>query len=144
MGILSRIALIIKGYVTTAGDKIERAAAEEELRLARARENAAEELRRIDRLSDRTAPAVSPAPAPPLSSQLTADYKLLGLRPDPDLEAVEARWRELAGRADPKRFPNGSDEEKKASEILASVNQAYARIREHLNPTEGRFGRLEF
>ena len=67
----------------------------------------------------------------------------MGVKPGSDLDAVESKWRELVRRADPKRFPLGSEEERRAAEILNSVNGAYARIREDLNPTEGRFGRLE-
>lgn len=134
MGFLARIAIIMKSCIGTASEKIERVAAEEELRLARVRKEAIEELGRSDM-------QVGAALAP--ISKLAADYRLLGLNSSADLGTVETAWRRLAERADPKRFPTGSDEEKRAADILRSVNAAYARIREALDPTEGRFGRLE-
>ncbi|MCE5198683.1 MAG: J domain-containing protein [Armatimonadota bacterium] len=140
MSLFRRISMIIKGCVSSAGDRIERIAAEEELRLAQSQRDAAKELANIDP----TPPHNTPAPKPMTpSSKLTADYRLLGVRSDADLYEVEAAWRRLAQRADPKRFPSGSEEEKRAAEILSSVNHAYECIREELNPTEGRFGQLE-
>ncbi len=144
MGIFGRLILILKGYVGAAGDRVERVAVEEELRLARARKEALEELRSVD-ASVGVAPVevTGPAVSRPAAKTLAADYRLLGMAPGAGLESVEAAWRELARRADPKRFPADSEEEKRAAEILKSLNEAYARIRESVNPTEGRFGRLE-
>ncbi|OFX13910.1 MAG: hypothetical protein A2Z18_07570 [Armatimonadetes bacterium RBG_16_58_9] len=127
------------------GDRIERIAAEEEVRLAQARKEALAELQsdapRKHRPIART--ARRPARTDKISESLAADYRLLDLAPGCNLETVENAWRNLARRADPKRFPSGSDEEKRAAEILKSINAAYARIREDINPTEGRFGNLE-
>lgn len=139
MSILRRIVLIVKGYLSSASETMDRVAAEEELREAQAKRRALEELR-----GAASEPTHAGAPsAPTIASALAADYRLLGVAAGSDLQTVEAAWRELARRADPKRFPAGSDEEKRAAEILRLVNDAYARIRESLNPTEGRFGRLE-
>ena len=135
MGVFERLIGIIRGYFTAASARIERAAEEAE---HRARLEAVRELEAGQ--TTRPPPVERPAPA---QHQLTADYRLLGLPPGADLAQAEAAWRRLADRADPKRFPAGSDEEQRAAQILTSVNQAYARIRELLNPTEGRFGRLE-
>ncbi|MEN6357676.1 MAG: hypothetical protein ABFD83_11405 [Armatimonadota bacterium] len=135
MGIFRRISLILRGYISTAEDRVNRIAAEEELRQAKA--------------PLQTGSAIDPdttarhATIPPQQAHLTTDYKTLGLKSGSTLDEVEAAWRKLASRADPKRFPSGSEEEKKAADILDSVNKAYANIREELNPTEGRFGRLE-
>jgi len=74
---------------------------------------------------------------------LASDYAVLGLTSEAKIEAVEAAWAQLARRADPKRFPEGSEESKRAAEILKKINTSYERIRESLNPTEGRFGKLE-
>lgn len=139
MGFLGRISVIVKSLVNTTTTRLERVAAEEELREARAKREAAEDLRRTS--NERPAAAVPPKHG--MTASLASDYRLLGLKPDADLDAVEDAWRKLATRADPKRFPAGSDEEKKAAAILTSINQAYERIREALNPTEGRFGQLE-
>lgn len=145
MGIFRRLALIMKGYVSATGDRLDKIAAEEELRETRSRQKAAKELEsatatdRFRARTDATGHVVVADAAPRLANE----YRLLGLKPGAQLEAVEAAWRELARRADPKRFPSGSPEERKAAEILNAVNDAYASIRESLNPTEGRFGRLE-
>jgi DnaJ-domain-containing protein 1 len=135
LGIFRRISLILRGCLSTAEDRINQIAAEEELRLAKARLQASSTI-----AADTTARQVT---MPPQQSRLIADYKTLSLKPGSTLDEVEAAWRRLASRADPKRFPSGSDEEKRAAGILESINKAYAHIREELNPTEGRFGRLE-
>jgi DnaJ-domain-containing protein 1 len=130
MSILRRIALAIKSYVADTSERLERVAAEEELRQANP-----------SRPPEKSAP--TPAAAPQDAFGLAADYRYLGLEPGAGLEAVEQAWRRLASRADPKKFPSGSDEERKAAEILRSLNDAYSRLREALHPTEGRFGQLE-
>lgn len=130
MSLLRRIALVIKSYVFDTADRLDRFAAEEELRQARTAPQ-----------PETAAPQAAPAAAEP--SGLAADYRFLGLEPGADLAAVEEAWRRLASRADPKKFPAGSYEEKRAAEILRSLNDAYSRLRESLNPTEGRFGQLE-
>lgn len=135
MGLLRRLSYIIRGYVASAEDKIDKVAAEEELRLVTRRQPLGDTLSHTD---------FSPhAQVRRHIGRLEADYKMLGVSPGSDLAAVEDAWRKLASRADPKRFPAGSEEEKSAAKILDSINLAYKRIREELNPTEGRFGRLE-
>lgn len=144
MSIFQRISLVIKSYLSATSSRMERVAAEEELRLAKARREALEE---IGKSSDANPGRPIQTPNYPVrqevSAKLAADYRLLSVPVGSDLDAVEAAWRKLANRADPKRFPSGSDEEKKAAEILQAINEAYARLREVLNPTEGRFGQLE-
>ena len=143
MGIFGRLILILKGYVGATSDRVERVAVEEELRLARARKEALEELRSIEKPGGAPSVEIASPVRQLAAAELAADYRLLGTAPGAGLESVEVAWRELARRADPKRFPDGSEEEKRAAEILRSINEAYARIRESVNPTEGRFGRLE-
>lgn len=137
MSILKRLSIVIKGYISATGDRLDQIAAEEELREASAK-------RTTNPGSVTAAPSAPPHFRPhTIPERLLGDYRLLGLRPEATLDEVEATWRNLALRADPKRFPSGSTEEHKAAEILRSLNEAYARIREHLHPTEGRFGQLE-
>lgn len=145
MGLIRRVLLIMRGYLNAAGDTLDRAAEEEARREARARKEALEELGGAGRAAGSTSSAAQERTGGigPTSSAIASDYAVLGLRPDAELSAVEATWRELARRADPKRFPPGSEEEKKAAELLGRINESYARIREHVNPTEARFGRLE-
>lgn len=143
MGIFQRIADIIKGSVKAAEDRVERVALEEETRLAKARKDALAELDAAGARALRTNPPEFAPASPHISPDLLADYRTLGLTHGAELDQVEAAWRELVRRADPKRFASGSEEERKAAEILKRINASYTRIREHLNPTEGRFGRLE-
>lgn len=143
MGIFNRIGIVIRSYLHSTSDKIERVAMEEEIRQARARKEAMEELKSLEAQPAPQAVRQPRVHTPTISSELASDYRLLGIRPGVDLDAVEAAWRQLVHRADPKRFPAGSEEEKRAAEILKKVNEAYVRIREHVNPTEGRFGQLE-
>lgn len=135
MGIFRRISLILRGYLSTAEERVNQIAAEEELRQAQTQLKAG-----IPIHANSTAARITITPQ---QERLIADYKTLGLRPGAALEEVEAAWRKLASRADPKRFPSGSEEEKRAARILESINKAYAHIREELNPTESRFGKLE-
>lgn len=143
MGILSRIGTILRSYAHSTTDRIERVAVEEEIRQAKARKEAEEEMKALELEPVAQTPRQPRIQPPIISTELASDYRLLGVRPGADLDAVEAAWHQLVQRADPKRFPAGSEEEKKAAEILKKINEAYVRIREHLNPTEGRFGQLE-
>ncbi len=122
-------------------------AAAEEAREAAARRKALQELKTLETSTpDEMRQAAESALAPRRRAEaaaLAADYRLLGLRAGADLASAEEAWRRLAARADPKRFPSGSEEERRAAEILKSINEAYERIRESLIPTEGRFGQLE-
>ncbi|GAB4454070.1 MAG: hypothetical protein OHK0029_08150 [Armatimonadaceae bacterium] len=71
------------------------------------------------------------------------DYKLLGIPVGSDLPVVQAAYEKLAQRCDPRRFPEGSAEQKQAQQILERVNTSYEALRRRLNPTESRFGKLE-
>jgi len=146
MGIVRRIALVLKGYLSATGDRLDRIAAEEERREAQSRRDALEELKSTQAAAEALRARGVPAAATARSveaERLARDYRLLGVTPGAELNAVEAAWRNLASRADPKRFPSGSEDERRAAELLKSINSAYARIREAVNPTEGRFGQLE-
>lgn len=73
-----------------------------------------------------------------------ADYRLLGVPIGGDLSAVEAAYKKLADRCDPRRFPDGSPEQRDAQRILERVNASYDVLRKRLDPTENRFNKLEF
>jgi len=146
MGIIQRIAIVIRSYFATASDRIDEIAADEAAREAAARRNAVEEIKSWEGaggLARGETPVAAQRADTAQQAKLAADYRLLGLTAGADLAAVEDAWRGLATRADPKRFPSGSEEEKRAAEILKSISEAYERIRESLIPTEGRFGQLE-
>lgn len=143
MGLLQRLALVIRSYMASTTERLDRVAAEEEASETEARRKAIEEIRSMQVSSDALRAPTPVTRQKPSSDSLAADYRFLGLRPGSDLKTVEAAWRALASRADPKRFTAGSDEEKRAAELLESINAAYTRIRDAVNPTEGRFGQLE-
>jgi len=89
--------------------------------------------------------ARSPAAVPPQPavSPLSVHYRVLGLEEGADLQAVEAAFSRLAARCLPARFPEGSAERKTAEEIYLRVETAYTALREQLDPTAGRFDKLE-
>ena len=97
-----------------------------------------------------TAPAAAvPAPStvatPPASQDpLTPHYRVLGLEPGADLSAVDAAYAKLQqGRDLVGKFPEGSDDQKAAVEIFKRVDGAYNALRDALDPTAGRFDKLE-
>ena len=71
------------------------------------------------------------------------DYRVLGVPPGSDLSVIQAEYEKLSRRCDPRRFPEGSSEQKQAAQILARVNTSYEALHHRLDPTENRFGKLE-
>jgi len=71
------------------------------------------------------------------------DYRVLGVPAGSDLATVQSAYEKLARRCDPRRFPDGSQEQKDAEQILERVNAAYDALRNRLDPTQNRFGKLE-
>ncbi|MBC7805782.1 MAG: J domain-containing protein [Akkermansiaceae bacterium] len=115
-----------------------RRSADASLELARARSEAANP---TTRQSDSTS---APQKVPTSAEDPDAtDYKVLGLEPASDYPSVQAAYEKLAARCDPRRFPDGSAEQKQAEVILARVNTAYENLRKRLSPTESRFAKLE-
>jgi hypothetical protein len=95
----------------------------------------------------RSRPSASPGPAVPAAADAaaaTADYRILGVPESADWPAVQSAYEKLARRCDPRRFPEGSSEQQDAQRILDRVNAAYESLRKRLDPTESRFGKLEF
>jgi len=76
-------------------------------------------------------------------SPLARHYRVLGLADGDDLSAVESAYAKLSARCAPERFAAGSEEEAAAREILRRVDAAYNALREALDPTAGRFDKLE-
>jgi hypothetical protein len=71
------------------------------------------------------------------------DYRVLGVPVGSDLGAVQAEYEKLSRRCDPRRFPEGSSEQKQAEQILGRINSSFEALRRRLDPTENRFGKLE-
>lgn len=90
------------------------------------------------------APPASPQPDPVAAvGPLAQHYRVLGLDEGADLSEVEAKYRRLAARCAPERFDEGSEEQRTARDILARVEVAYNELRDALDPTAGRFDKLE-
>jgi hypothetical protein len=84
--------------------------------------------------------ATRPAPAP---SPLARHYRVLGLPEGADLEAVDAAYEKLVARCKAEHFTPGTEEAAAAAEILRRVETAYDALRDALDPTVGRFDKLE-
>jgi len=56
---------------------------------------------------------------------------------------VLSEYNQLAARCDPRRFPEGSEEQHQAKVILERINGALDVLRLKLDPTNHRFGKLE-
>lgn len=171
MSIPDRIGRLGKAYVGAIKDKIdselsEREAALDELDGGSPRRGKpvppppASELSDVDSLMRRAeekiaaarhglkaqeelAPTSAVATASLESQPLAADYRLLGLTTGASLADVQAAYDDLTRRSDPKRFPDGSQEQAQAQRILERVTLAYENIRRENNPTEDRFAKLE-
>ena len=110
-----------------------------------------------EEISSGSAPARRTAPAPAPAMQVSANapaasvsqnplaphYRVLGLEPGADLSAVEDAYAKLQERDLVHKFPDGSDEQKAAVEIFKRVDGAYNALRDALDPTAGRFDKLE-
>jgi DnaJ-domain-containing protein 1 len=124
---------------------------ESQTELARAREAAAANAPTIDSSAAGSAggrPQARPA-TPTTNSGGDAgdpnyhDYRVLGVPVGSDLAAVQSEYEKLSRRCDPRRFPEGSAEQKQADQILGRINASYEALRRRLDPTENRFGKLE-
>ena len=114
-----------------------RRSADASLELARSRSEAANPARPTDVMPNTQAKQILP------EDPDAADFKVLGLEAGSDYPSVQAAYEKLAARCDPRRFPDGSGEQKQAELILARVNTAYENLRKRLSPTESRFAKLE-
>lgn len=159
MGMARRIGRIVKGYMKSARERLDELEAE-----LNARRELEEYLEpgggsggplppdSTARTSTevppvRTPPTTrqegAPASAPPLSEDLQAHFRLLGIPPNADLRQAQEAYRQLMERADPERFPEGSEERRRAEQIRQRIQEAYDAVRHHLDPTSARFDRLE-
>jgi hypothetical protein len=72
-----------------------------------------------------------------------SDYRVLGVPVGSEFAAVQAAYEKLARRCDPRRFPDGSTEQKEAERILERVNASYERLKKRLDPIQSRFYNIE-
>jgi hypothetical protein len=100
-------------------------------------------LRRPEEIAPPLADPITPRHTPAPTNPLSVHYRILGLEEGADLATVEATHARLVARCAPERFPEGSEERRAAEEILKRVECAYDALREALDPTAGRFDKLE-
>ncbi len=158
MGIARRLRRLVKGYMKSAREQLDELEAE-----LNARRELEEYLQPGGGLGESLSPEVPmrtdvtteltpEAPragqeratsAPALPADLQAHYRLLGIPPSADLRQAQEAYRQLVERADPARFPEGSEERQRAERIRQRIQEAYDAVRQHLDPTSARFDRLE-
>ncbi len=97
-------------------------------------------------VTQQSSPMVAPGSinSQPIPDPLGYHYRIFGLQPGADFAAVEESYRKLIARADPSRFPLGSDDAAKAADIRSRIETSYRALRDELDPTARRFDRLEF
>lgn len=88
-------------------------------------------------------PAQSSTPVTASQDPLAVHYRVLDLELGSDLSSVEAAYAKLCERNLTDKFPEGSDERKAAERIFKRVDSAYNALRDALDPTAGRFDKLE-
>ncbi len=152
MGFTRRIQRIIKGYMKSARERLD------DLEAELARRELEESLEPGRRLEPQPQPSARPTsvsevpPAPATRHEtagtteapgdLLAHYRLLGLPPNASLDDLERAYQSLMRRADPNRFPEGSEERRRAEEIRRRIQTAYTAIRDHMDATYARFKRI--
>lgn len=151
MGITRRIQRIIKGYMKTARERLD------DLEAELARREMEDDLHPGDAGGAKLPGTATPAPAGyspittgqdkvPDAEQLSADrqmsFRLLGLPPNATLEQLETTYAHLMKRADPTRFPEGSEERKRAEDIRHKIESAYRAVRDYMDSTYARMRRI--
>lgn len=163
MGITRRIRRILKGYMKTARERLDEL--EAELNARRELEDYLEPGggASVDLPPETALPPADTTVAPPstrstppsveqgstssgavqLPADLQAHFRLLGIPPNADLRQAQEAYKQLMERAKPERFPEGSEERRRAEQICQRIQQAYDAVRQYLDPTSARFDRLE-
>lgn len=152
MSIPERLWRVVKGHVSLAQEKSagDRYAAVEEKIDARAAEAAAyrelSDALRVADLGEQSAPSTKSRPASPdrAIDPLQACYELLQVKPGVDLAGLEAAHQARLTELPVERYPAGSADRAVMESRRQAVGIAYDRLRDHLNPVETRFERLEF
>lgn len=160
MGITRRIQRIIKGYMKTARERLDEL--EAELNARRELEDYLEPGGGINLPPESTLPPADtkgsvptrstqpsaeqgsiPSGTAQMPSDLLAHFRLLGIPPNADIRQAQEAYKQLMERAKPERFPEGSEERRRAQQICQRIQQAYDAVRQYLDPTSARFDRLE-
>ena len=80
------------------------------------------------------------APTDPLDFH----YRRLGVESGADFATVQTEYKKLIARADPGRFPAGSDDARLAEQIRQEIEASFKALRDALDTTARRFDLLEF
>jgi hypothetical protein len=72
-----------------------------------------------------------------------AARQVLAVAPEASFDEVRRQFERLARRADPGRFPEGSEERQHAAELLRQVTWAYQELTRDVPVTQKRFRSLE-
>lgn len=131
---------ILRGYIGQEWERISAPTAGDRPQTSEELARAAFE-REMAKLPQPPPAAVPPAVAKALTPE--AARTILGAEPGESFGAVKRRYDRLIERADPDRFPKGSEEARQAANIRTRVNAAFAVLREAADPTDRRFGSLE-
>ncbi len=165
MGLSRRLRNIALSQIKAIKDRLDRVDAEEQeaadiVTDRRSEADATRELndpadvrlvrRTPEEIAAGTIPARQGAPASSRATTATAPanplavhYRVLGVEEGADLSTIEAAYNQLASRCAPERFPEGSEEHATAVQIRRRVESAYNALRDELDPTAGRFDKLE-
>jgi hypothetical protein len=125
---LSRAGNLVRAALNTAWDRIS------------ALDPSAEA--ELDRPPKDASSAKGPSAPGPLDEARAREF--LGVRRDASAAEIRNAYETLASRANPDRFYPGSEEQKRAQAIRARLDAARELLLKGLDPTERRFGDLEF
>jgi hypothetical protein len=171
MSLSRRLRNIAKSQINALKDRLDRVDAEDEFREEQIRAEVAARRSAQSELLDPTdlrparrspeeiaagIPASRPATsasrpissAAPVQAQagdgpLSKHYRRLGVEDGADLSAVDAAFIKVKGICDPALFPEGSPDREKAEGVFKLVEESYDTLRDALDPTAGRFDKLE-
>lgn len=143
MALGKRLSRLAKAHWNELLERVETILREEEAETA-ARQAAAEELQSAMQPQFEVHPPIPPAATPEAATETEVQraYRVLGLPEGSDLVAVRRAYRELIGRSDPNRFPEGSPEREKATQIQQRIERAYQTLLLHLDHSAQRFRNL--
>lgn len=143
MGITRRIRRIIKGYMKTARERLDDLEAELARRELEEHLQPGETTTSAPSGSSSVATGQNSVPdAEPLPADVQTSFRLLGLPPNATLEQLETTYAHLMKRADPTRFPEGSEERRRAEEIRHKIESAYRAARDYMDSTYARMRRI--
>ncbi|NUL81164.1 MAG: hypothetical protein HUU60_00385 [Armatimonadetes bacterium] len=81
--------------------------------------------------------------APDPTTTETLCYKTLGLKEGAALTEVRTAYAEIAQRADPSKYEEGTEERAKAESIRDRVDRAYQYLLKKLDPSVERFSEID-